>query len=174
MERRSPTPSESSPSPSTDSKRARSPHFLSAEHGIGVRDGRFCAHPVLARLGLSGGAVRASLGLGSSSDDVTRLVDAVNILVSNQRDWKYVKTGRCVEPCARDPPLPRSPQTTMPAQPSASELSSVPEKLERTTSMAAMAPADFPATPSRVSITLGQWCRRHVDLCRTSSGMCSS
>ncbi len=36
--------------------------FLSAEHGIGVRDGRFCAHPVLARLGLSGGAVRASLG----------------------------------------------------------------------------------------------------------------
>ena len=24
--------------------------YLSAEHGIGVRDGRFCAHPLLARL----------------------------------------------------------------------------------------------------------------------------
>ncbi|MGC0362034.1 selenocysteine lyase/cysteine desulfurase [Rhodococcus sp. 27YEA15] len=67
--------------------------FLSAEHGIGVRDGRFCAHPALARLGLSGGAVRASLGLGSSSDDVQRLIDAVKILVSDQRDWNYEKTA---------------------------------------------------------------------------------
>ncbi|WP_344018091.1 aminotransferase class V-fold PLP-dependent enzyme, partial [Microlunatus capsulatus] len=39
--------------------------FLSAEHGVGVRDGRFCAHPLLARLGASDGAVRASLGVGS-------------------------------------------------------------------------------------------------------------
>ncbi len=29
--------------------------YLSAEHGIGVRDGRFCAHPLLARLGVLAG-----------------------------------------------------------------------------------------------------------------------
>ncbi len=51
--------------------------FLSDRYGIGVRDGRFCAHPLLARLGEGDGAVRASLGLGSSSADVDRLVDAV-------------------------------------------------------------------------------------------------
>ncbi|HEX2901937.1 MAG TPA: aminotransferase class V-fold PLP-dependent enzyme [Jatrophihabitans sp.] len=53
---------------------------LSAEFGIGVRDGRFCAHPLLARLGLAGGAVRASLGVHSSSADVDRLVEAVAAL----------------------------------------------------------------------------------------------
>jgi selenocysteine lyase/cysteine desulfurase len=51
---------------------------LSAEHGIGVRDGRFCAHPLLDRLGNGGGAIRASLGLGSTSDDVDALLSALN------------------------------------------------------------------------------------------------
>ena len=50
--------------------------YLSAEHGIGVRDGTFCAHPLLARLGLPDGAVRASVGVGTSSRDVDRLVAA--------------------------------------------------------------------------------------------------
>ncbi len=54
---------------------------LSAEHAIGVRDGKFCAHPLLSRLGLEDGAVRASLGVGSSSDDVDRLLAAVRALV---------------------------------------------------------------------------------------------
>ncbi len=54
---------------------------LSAEHGIGVRDGKFCAHPLLSRLGLEEGAVRASLGVGSSSDDVDRLLAALGSLV---------------------------------------------------------------------------------------------
>src|SRR4051794_21862813 len=37
--------------------------YLSAEHGIGVRDGRFCAHPLVDRLTTEPeGAVRASLG----------------------------------------------------------------------------------------------------------------
>lgn len=52
-------------------------HHLSSEHGIGVRDGRFCAHPLLDRLGKGGGAVRASLGLGSTSDDVDKLLSAL-------------------------------------------------------------------------------------------------
>jgi selenocysteine lyase/cysteine desulfurase len=56
---------------------------LSAEHGIGVRDGKFCAHPLLARLGLPDGAVRASIGVGTGSDDVERLVTAVRSLVAD-------------------------------------------------------------------------------------------
>ena len=51
--------------------------YLSAEHGIGVRDGRFCAHPLLARLGVPEGALRASVGVGSTLDDVDRLTAAL-------------------------------------------------------------------------------------------------
>jgi selenocysteine lyase/cysteine desulfurase len=63
--------------------------YLSAEHGIGVRDGQFCAHPLLARLGQSGGALRASVGVGSSSQDVQRLLRALDRLVHAGRAWTY-------------------------------------------------------------------------------------
>jgi selenocysteine lyase/cysteine desulfurase len=63
---------------------ARIASYLSGEHGIGVRDGRFCAHPLLAKLGAPRGAVRASLGLGTSGADVDRLVDAVSALVDER------------------------------------------------------------------------------------------
>ncbi|GAB3131517.1 aminotransferase class V-fold PLP-dependent enzyme [Tsukamurella serpentis] len=53
---------------------------LSAAHGIGVRDGKFCAHPVVDRLGCYDGAVRASLGLGTTDKDVHRLVRALEDL----------------------------------------------------------------------------------------------
>jgi selenocysteine lyase/cysteine desulfurase len=62
--------------------------YLSAEHGIGVRDGKFCAHPVLHRLGRYDGAVRASLGLGTGERDVHRLVAALHALVN-----KHVEKG---------------------------------------------------------------------------------
>ena len=55
--------------------------YLSAEHGIGVRDGRFCAHPLLGRLGFDAGAVRASVGVGTPGSDVERLLTAVRALV---------------------------------------------------------------------------------------------
>ncbi|HEV2993610.1 MAG TPA: aminotransferase class V-fold PLP-dependent enzyme [Acidimicrobiia bacterium] len=75
---------------------------LSAEFGVGVRHGCFCAHPYLIRLlgvGSAGldearaavrrgdrsgipGAVRASCGLGTSSDDVAALLDALRALAS--------------------------------------------------------------------------------------------
>ena len=75
---------------------------LSAEFGIGVRHGCFCAHPYLLRLlGLSPsevaayrdavlagdrrtipGAVRASAGLSTSADDVERLISAVAVIAS--------------------------------------------------------------------------------------------
>ncbi|KRF15673.1 aminotransferase class V-fold PLP-dependent enzyme [Nocardioides sp. Soil796] len=61
---------------------------LADRHGIGVRDGKFCAHPLLAHLlGGSGGcdedgtAVRASLGLGTVDEHVDRLVAGLRELV---------------------------------------------------------------------------------------------
>jgi selenocysteine lyase/cysteine desulfurase len=66
---------------------------LSAEHGIGVRDGRFCAHPLLARLGLPGGALRASFGVGSRLEDADRLVDALRALVDRGPRYAYDKTS---------------------------------------------------------------------------------
>ena len=68
--------------------------YLSAEHGIGVRDGRFCAHPLLARLAPAsvapdGAAVRASLGLGSRAADVDRLVGALGALLAQGPSWAY-------------------------------------------------------------------------------------
>jgi selenocysteine lyase/cysteine desulfurase len=64
--------------------------YLSAEHGIGVRGGKFCAHPLLQRFGLSdSGAVRASIGLGTSSDDVAALLHALDRLISDGPGWEY-------------------------------------------------------------------------------------
>ncbi|WP_026212475.1 aminotransferase class V-fold PLP-dependent enzyme [Longispora albida] len=62
---------------------------LATEHGIGVRDGLFCAHPLTRRLigeraaDCSGPqtAVRASLGLGSTAEHVDRLINALRSLV---------------------------------------------------------------------------------------------
>ena len=64
--------------------------YLSAEHGIGVRDGRFCAHPLLSKLGLAAdGAIRASFGVGSTSADVDRLLAALRTLLAKGASWKY-------------------------------------------------------------------------------------
>lgn len=72
--------------------------YLSAEHGIGVRDGRFCAHPLLARLaGENVTAVRASLGVGSASQDVDRLLAALEDLLTGEPRWTYAQVaGRWV------------------------------------------------------------------------------
>jgi len=65
--------------------------YLAAEHGIGVRAGRFCAHPLLARLGAPEGAVRASLGVGSTSADVHRLVAALIDYRRSGPRWSYAR-----------------------------------------------------------------------------------
>ncbi|MBW3669874.1 MAG: aminotransferase class V-fold PLP-dependent enzyme [Actinobacteria bacterium] len=82
---------------------------LSAEHGIGVRHGCFCAHPFMLRLLGVGdacaeeirgrlrerervaipGAVRASFGVGTTQDDVDRLVDAVSRIARHGPRWSY-------------------------------------------------------------------------------------
>lgn len=83
--------------------------ILSAEHGIAVRDGCFCAHPLMLRLlGIPApeaaeirdevrrgirhrvpGAVRASAGLATTRADVERLVDAVASIAANGPTWTY-------------------------------------------------------------------------------------
>ncbi|WP_018775281.1 aminotransferase class V-fold PLP-dependent enzyme [Arthrobacter sp. 131MFCol6.1] len=71
--------------------------YLSAEHGIGLRDGRFCAHPLLKRLGLPAGSLRASFGLGSRLEDAERLLAGLQQLRQNGLGWDYVvDAGRWV------------------------------------------------------------------------------
>lgn len=94
---------------------------LSAEYGIGVRDGLFCAHPLVRTLlgageaepggcgaaGDAGGAavpggrplnaVRVSIGAGTPDEHVERFVRAVRELVRNGARLRYRdQDGRCV------------------------------------------------------------------------------
>ncbi|MGC5345897.1 aminotransferase class V-fold PLP-dependent enzyme [Streptomyces sp. DT171] len=96
-----------------------SSHFaaaLSAEYGIGVRDGLFCAHPLVRTLlgsdaqdpgecGAPEGepgerslnAIRVSFGAGTPEEHVRRFVRAVRELVRDGAQWKYrTEGGRCV------------------------------------------------------------------------------
>jgi selenocysteine lyase/cysteine desulfurase len=82
---------------------------LSAEYGIGIRHGCFCAHPLMMRLlrvddaeahrlieEISAGhherlpgAARMSLGLGSTIDDIAWLVDALRAIAADGPRWTY-------------------------------------------------------------------------------------
>ncbi|MFE9257174.1 aminotransferase class V-fold PLP-dependent enzyme [Streptomyces sp. NPDC006879] len=96
-----------------------SSHFaaaLSAEYGIGVRDGLFCAHPLVRTLvggdehqpGECGGgaansadrplnAIRVSFGAGTPDEHIERFVGAVASLVRDGARWRYrTEAGRCV------------------------------------------------------------------------------
>lgn len=89
-----------------------SSHFaaaLSAEYGIGVRDGLFCAHPLVRTLlgdrdepGDCGGdatlnAIRVSFGAGTPDEHVDRFLAAVAELVRDGAAWNYrTEEGRCV------------------------------------------------------------------------------
>ncbi|MFI9064975.1 aminotransferase class V-fold PLP-dependent enzyme [Streptomyces sp. NPDC053429] len=105
-----------------------SSHFaaaLSAEYGIGVRDGLFCAHPLVRTLlggepqaqgecgapeaapgeipqPSAGGtptlnAIRVSFGAGTPDEHVDRFVRAVRELVADGAKWSYrTEEGRCV------------------------------------------------------------------------------
>jgi|SRR5215470_154651 len=71
---------------------------LSAEYGIGIRDGAFCAHIATRRLLAMVGspeqrALRASLGLGSTAEHVDRLVDALHTLVTRGPELSYRLDG---------------------------------------------------------------------------------
>jgi selenocysteine lyase/cysteine desulfurase len=74
---------------------------LSAEHGIGVRDGAFCAHPLVSALvdrvpadpGGTPTALRASVGAGSRPDDVQRLLFALEEVLAHGLRWRYRRVG---------------------------------------------------------------------------------
>ncbi|MEW2520429.1 aminotransferase class V-fold PLP-dependent enzyme [Actinacidiphila alni] len=96
-----------------------SSHFaaaLSAEYGIGVRDGLFCAHPLVRTL-LGGesddpgecgapeaapgerslNAIRVSFGAGTPEEHIDRFLTAVRTLVREGARWSYrTEDGRCV------------------------------------------------------------------------------
>jgi selenocysteine lyase/cysteine desulfurase len=82
---------------------------LSAEYGIGIRHGCFCAHPLMARLlrvddtemhrllevTRAGhherlpGAARMSLGLGATTADIDALADALRRVAADGPRWTY-------------------------------------------------------------------------------------
>ncbi|WP_167043171.1 aminotransferase class V-fold PLP-dependent enzyme [Salinibacterium sp. ZJ454] len=82
---------------------------LSAEYGIGIRHGCFCAHPLMARLlkvddsemhrlldetrdghhARLPGAARMSMGLGSTTADVDALGDALSAIAADGPRWTY-------------------------------------------------------------------------------------
>ena len=83
---------------------------LSAEHGVGVRAGAFCAHPLLDALvgqGRRPAAVRASFGVGTTEDDIERLVAALWQLHKRGPQWNYrIDHGQYVpDPDVRPRPL---------------------------------------------------------------------
>lgn len=72
---------------------------LSEEHGIGVRDGKFCAHLLVDSLledpfddNAPTTAIRASIGLATTVEHVERLLDAVGVLAEQgpQRHYDHV------------------------------------------------------------------------------------
>ncbi len=62
---------------------------LAAEHGVGVRDGRFCAHPLLARLGHADGALRASIGGSTTAEHVDRLLEGLVAILADGPGHAY-------------------------------------------------------------------------------------
>jgi selenocysteine lyase/cysteine desulfurase len=91
---------------------------LSAEHGIGVRDGAFCAHIATRRLlagaGASGTrALRASLGLASTAEHVDRLVAGLSALVTDGPAGDYAQVDGRWTPTPDPRPLPPFLSTTL-------------------------------------------------------------
>jgi selenocysteine lyase/cysteine desulfurase len=89
---------------------------LSWEHGVGVRDGKFCAHLLVDRLlhdrQPHATAVRASIGLGTTVEAVDRLVRGVHRLVDSGPldEWVHGPDGWVLaggDP--RDAKVPRRP-----------------------------------------------------------------
>lgn len=76
---------------------------LSAEYGVGVRDGLFCAHTLTRTLlsrvgdGHHHGAARASVGLGTTVEHIERLLTGVRRMADQGPRWTYVeRDGRLV------------------------------------------------------------------------------
>ena len=104
---------------------------LSAEYGIGIRHGCFCAHPLMMRLlkvddaeahrlidemraghhERLPGASRMSLGLGSTRHDVDAFADALGAIATDGPRWTYTVSAATdeYEPDPDPRPLPPLP-----------------------------------------------------------------
>jgi selenocysteine lyase/cysteine desulfurase len=104
---------------------------LSAEYGIGIRHGCFCAHPLMMRLlkvddaeahrlideTRAGhherlpGAARMSLGLASTTDDIDTFADALRAIAAHGPRWTYAVNPHTdeYEPDPDPRPLPPLP-----------------------------------------------------------------
>ncbi len=89
---------------------------LSAEYGIGVRDGKFCAHLLVDALledprsdASPETAVRASVGLANTPEHVRRLLGAISTLAAEGPSFEYHRTpqGWAAVNDPRDLTLPR-------------------------------------------------------------------
>lgn len=67
---------------------------LAAEYGVSVRAGRFCAHPYFDRLATRGNGLRASVGVGTASDDVDRFLYGLRKLVTEGPAYQYLRTDK--------------------------------------------------------------------------------
>jgi selenocysteine lyase/cysteine desulfurase len=99
--------------------------YLSSEHAVGVRDGKFCAHPLLARVNDGRGALRASFGLGSTIDDIDRLVEALTGYLRQGPRHRYKRRDRWFAPDGDTRPRP-FPEVNL-ADPGLSAPSPLPE-----------------------------------------------
>jgi selenocysteine lyase/cysteine desulfurase len=99
---------------------------LSAEYGIGIRHGCFCAHPLMVRLlrvddaevnrlldetraghhERMPGAARMSLGLGSTTADLDSLADALRAIAADGPRWTYAVNAQTGEYEADPDPRP--------------------------------------------------------------------
>lgn len=79
---------------------------LAAEHGISVRAGRFCAHPFFDRVATRANGLRASLGAGTSADDVDRFLAALAALIADGPAHAYERSAAGWCPVDDDRPRP--------------------------------------------------------------------
>ncbi|MTD57270.1 aminotransferase class V-fold PLP-dependent enzyme [Amycolatopsis pithecellobii] len=79
---------------------------LSAEYGIGVRDGAFCAHIATFRLTSGTQALRVSLGLGTTAEHIDRFLLALRQIVADGARWTYAKPDGSWAPAPDPRPLP--------------------------------------------------------------------
>jgi selenocysteine lyase/cysteine desulfurase len=64
---------------------------LSAEWGVAVRDGAFCAHPLVDRIAEGRPLLRASIGAGSTAEDVDTILAALAAIVDQGPTGQYAK-----------------------------------------------------------------------------------
>ncbi len=82
--------------------------YLASEHAIGVRAGKFCAHPLIDRINGGRNALRASVGIGTTTEDVDRLVDGLKnyLATAPLEGYSFVDGSYVPDGYGRSAPFP--------------------------------------------------------------------